>query len=401
MLSLLVVALAGLWWIHAGTPVVAGVLGAIVGAGAVAVRRSAPDAIPDLLVFLQASAAAPGGATRQGLEALRAAVGAAVAAWLEVTADGSPKCVELVGTPFAGWRDEVAQFAGEVPVGSDALHVRTLPMGAAATVRTAAGVAVVSAGRPGVLVVSWYGVVTSAPRLQRFLLAAAAHLAVVATADGRAAAAEARGARRERARLARELHDGPAQVLAYLKFKSEAALAPGPDGRPQAERMERALAAVRQEAGGAIDDLRATIAGLRTDESLVPRLEAVVEGFRRQTGIACALLLPNGPPPVGGEVAGHVLGIVQEALANVRKHARAHHAWVRLAYGPRGLLAASVADDGQGFDASTGTASRHFGLEILRERATALGGTVTIRPRRGGGTEVLLEWPGGKRVTAS
>ena len=391
------VAMAGRWWVHAGTPaapLVAGLVGVTVGAGAVLALRSAPDPAADLLAWVRLAAAAPAGALRQGLGGVRARVGGAAAAWVEPGTEGAPACVDLVGTPFTGWRDALRRFAQEVSAGSDAVHVRVLAGqdagSGAQTVQTAAGVA---AGT-GVLVVCWPGAVAPGARRRRLLRGGAARLAVAAAARGPAAAL-ARGARGERARLARALHDGPAQVLTYLKLKAETGLASRAGGRPEPERMEQALAAVRQEAGVAIDDLRATIAGLRLQESLVPRLEEVVAGFRRQTGIACTLLLPSDAPPLAGEAAGHVLGIVQEALANVRKHARARHAWVRFTDGPRGLTA-SVADDGQGFDAGGGAAAtRHFGLEMLRERATALGGTVTVRPRRGGGTEVLLEWPGG------
>ena len=85
--------------------------------------------------------------------------------------------------------------------------------------------------------------------------------------------------------------------------------------------------------------------------------------------------------------------ILQEALSNVRKHARASRVEVELARGPDYVFV--VRDDGRGFDPAlqqkdTGA---HVGLSIMRERAARVGGSVSVRSRPGRGTEVELRVP--------
>lgn len=382
ILAILAVGLGTPWWVEVGmrvAPAIGALFGLAAGAGAVAAWRRLSPA-----VGVPRTAPAD---LRQALEDTRTRVGATVATW--VVPDGGPDALEVVGTPFGAWGDELRRLAATVPA-NGAMVVHHLVPREGAVARVAAGVA---AGAAGVLVVGWTGRAAPTAGQGRLLGAAARQLAALPWGPG-LAAAEARGARRERERLARELHDGPAQVLAYMKFKAEAALAPVGEGDPDPARMARALAAVRQEAATASDSLRATIAGLREAPELQAGLAAAADAFRRQSGVACELQLASGLPPVSGEAAANVLGVVREALANVRKHAAAQYVWVRLAQGPRGLVA-TVADDGRGLDGGQAGAPDHFGLAMLSERAQALGGQLTVRPRRGGGTEVRLEWPGG------
>ena len=89
-----------------------------------------------------------------------------------------------------------------------------------------------------------------------------------------------------------------------------------------------------------------------------------------------------------------LLRIIQEALTNVRKHAAARHAWVRLSQGD-GNLQAVIADDGVGFalDARGPAGHPRFGLSTMRERAEAVGGTFTIDSTPGGGTAVTVSIP--------
>jgi signal transduction histidine kinase len=94
------------------------------------------------------------------------------------------------------------------------------------------------------------------------------------------------------------------------------------------------------------------------------------------------------------EVEIQLVRIVQEALANVRKHARAAHATVRLSLDD-GVLAIEVADDGQGFDPSLEerTGWPRFGLQTMRERAQALGGRFELESKSGAGTRVRVTLP--------
>jgi signal transduction histidine kinase len=89
--------------------------------------------------------------------------------------------------------------------------------------------------------------------------------------------------------------------------------------------------------------------------------------------------------------------IAQEALANVRKHAGASHAWVTFIQSRPNTCEMVVDDDGRGFepDASTRTTQHTFGLMTMRERAESLGGTFQITRRPGGGTRVVVSVPCG------
>jgi len=90
----------------------------------------------------------------------------------------------------------------------------------------------------------------------------------------------------------------------------------------------------------------------------------------------------------------HLIRIIQEALTNVRKHAMAQRAWVRFSE-QEGVLTVSVSDDGLGFDPSKphGGAWPRFGLQTMRERAEAIGGSFAVQSRNGAGTEVIVCLP--------
>lgn|GEM_PF-971989 len=205
------------------------------------------------------------------------------------------------------------------------------------------------------------------------------------------------GALEERDRIAREMHDGFAQMLAYLKIRAETALARAQEPGAAAG-LAVALEDIRQGAVEALGDVRQAIMDLKSPVGSVPgdftaHLAAYLHSWSRLNDIEAELLLPHGSLEFDGDVELQVLRICQEALANVRKHARAQRVWVRLAREGDGAVAVSVADDGSGFDPSQAPRPGHFGLGILRERAAAIGGAVSIRARPGGGTEVLLSLP--------
>jgi len=122
----------------------------------------------------------------------------------------------------------------------------------------------------------------------------------------------------------------------------------------------------------------------------------VIAEFERRTGVGAT---------VQGELAGvelsanaqiHVLQIVREALTNIEKHAFAHSVAVDLRRGSDGSFSVSIEDDGVGIATATSPA-QHFGLDIMRDRAHLLGGSIAIERRSGRGTRVALQVPA--RVT--
>jgi two-component system, NarL family, sensor histidine kinase DegS len=198
----------------------------------------------------------------------------------------------------------------------------------------------------------------------------------------------------ERARLSRELHDGLAQLVAFLLVRLDTVA-----GLVEANRRPEALAELERLRGLADDlylDVREAIAGLRSrvaERGLVPALRDYLDEFEERHRIEVA---PEADPtaPVPDLVGLHVFRIVQEALANVRKHARARRAWVRLRPGP-GRLELEIGDDGVGFDPAraTGSTPRSFGLASMGERAQALGGALRIDSAPGAGTRVMVSVP--------
>jgi signal transduction histidine kinase len=203
----------------------------------------------------------------------------------------------------------------------------------------------------------------------------------------------------ERERIAREMHDGVAQVLGYVNTKAQAAqefLASG--------QTERAAGQISQLAGAARDayaDVRENILGLRT--SLAPgrgfadALAEYANQWEQQTGIAADVVITPSAgfrsriPPV---VEVQLLRIVQEALANVRKHALARN--VRVTVGEsKDVIEAQISDDGIGFD--PGALGRgefpRFGLATMRERAEGIGGELEITSSPGRGTTVTARVP--------
>ncbi len=208
------------------------------------------------------------------------------------------------------------------------------------------------------------------------------------------AAAEA-----ERARWARELHDETLQGLGSLRLLLAASL--------RHEEPMRTEHAVREAIGhleGEIENLRALISELRPaalDElGLRDAIEALVERHRRleDLEVQCTLELPASSPGQSGlddELETVVYRLVQEALTNVVKHARASTVNVRVQVTP-GELVLEVSDNGLGFDPATQTTG--YGLKGMRERAGLAGGTLAVSSEEGA-THVCARLPIGEAAS--
>ena len=196
----------------------------------------------------------------------------------------------------------------------------------------------------------------------------------------------------ERQRMARELHDTLAQGVAGLVLQLEAVkahLAAGRDERAAAI-VDQALGRARStlaESRAAIDDLRSPTRDLAT--AIMERSER----FTHATGTPCTVEMDAGDgDALPAEVAGHVLAVLDEALANVARHAAATQATVRLAR-DIGDWTLAVCDDGRGFDPAQATPAGHYGLIGMHERARLIGGSVTVTSAVGRGTCVRLVAP--------
>jgi signal transduction histidine kinase len=209
----------------------------------------------------------------------------------------------------------------------------------------------------------------------------------------------------ERVRLARELHDGLAQVLGYVNAKTLTLATLLGSGKVAAAREE--VEAMREVTLREYEDVREAILGLQVRGTggvrLGSALERYLADFSRMTGLTAHLDADAGAESVALPPAAEIqlVRIVQEALSNVRKHADATTASVRLT-SVGGALKVVIEDDGRGFDPAraNGDGWPRFGMQTMRERATALGGSFAISSRPGGGTRVSVEVAAERAPTA-
>ncbi|WP_432096812.1 GAF domain-containing sensor histidine kinase [Streptomyces sp. bgisy100] len=199
----------------------------------------------------------------------------------------------------------------------------------------------------------------------------------------------------ERARLAHELHDAVAQKLFSLRLTAQAAAALV-DRDPARAKGE--LQQVADLAAEAADELRAAVVELRPaaldEDGLVATLRTQVQVLDRAHAARVTFAAQNVRAlPASQEEA--VLRVAQEALHNALRHSAAEEVAVSLARHGQGAVL-RVADDGRGFDPSAvRRAGRHLGLVSMRDRASGVGGGLTVESEPGRGTVIEMEVPGG------
>lgn len=199
----------------------------------------------------------------------------------------------------------------------------------------------------------------------------------------------------ERLRLAREMHDGQAQVLAFVSTKAQAVREYLNRGK-----IEEAKVQLEQLAVAAREiyaDVREGILGLRTivdkDHTFGDVLSRFLERWEDQSGIRVELQL-SALPDLPRDVELQLLRIIQETLANVRKHSAAERVSLELTCDDEHLRIL-IEDDGAGFDPDSPGRSRvpRFGLATMRERADAIGARLELTSRVGSGTRVEVLFP--------
>lgn len=199
----------------------------------------------------------------------------------------------------------------------------------------------------------------------------------------------------ERLRISHEMHDGLAQILGYVNTKVQAA-----ELLLKREKTEEASAQLRELATAArqaYTDVRESIVGLRSlpgpKQTLGDVLQEYLQRWQEMSGIPTALTIdPDIRLLPAAEL--QLVRIVQEALTNVRKHARASHASIELRR-RNGSVVATVTDNGVGFDSLTKARGEmpRFGLTTMRERAESIGGRLAVTSTPGAGTTVRAEVP--------
>jgi signal transduction histidine kinase len=212
----------------------------------------------------------------------------------------------------------------------------------------------------------------------------------------------------ERERIAREMHDGLAQVLGYVNTKSQAVDEMLADGRVAEARQQ--LGELAAAARSLYVDVREAILTLSSpvppERGLAAALEEYAALYAESSKLAVRFeASPDAADaPVSAAVQAEVFRIAREALTNVRKHARAQRAGLSLARQDRELVL-RIEDDGVGFDPELLTRGPerwpHFGLAGMRERAESVGGGILWRSRPGAGTVVELRVPVGGAASAA
>jgi signal transduction histidine kinase len=192
----------------------------------------------------------------------------------------------------------------------------------------------------------------------------------------------------ERARLAREIHDGLAQDLWYAKLKqgrlSQVAALEG-----ESQRLSDEVASALDNALAEARNAMAAMRGGSESGPLLDLLAGVVEDFGDRFALRAELTSKGQAPEIGPRAQAEVVRIVQEALTNVRKHADATVVRVSVEFGDD--LRITVSDNGRGFHPEAST--RGFGLDSMRQRATLIGATLTISSKLRDGSRVELRIP--------
>jgi signal transduction histidine kinase len=203
----------------------------------------------------------------------------------------------------------------------------------------------------------------------------------------------------ERNRLGRELHDAIVQDVFSLAVHSRTIqVSAETDGPLDVERIRAGAAELIELSRSALTALRALIFELRPpalqDHSLTEAVRAYAASMTGRSGVPIAVVDDRTDTALSEVASDHIYRVVQEALHNVVRHARAAKVTVsfRDENGAAAEVVVEIADDGVGFDPSQ-VGSGHLGLITMRERAEDLGGRLELRSQLGAGTRVILRVP--------
>lgn len=196
----------------------------------------------------------------------------------------------------------------------------------------------------------------------------------------------------ERQRIGREIHDGRGQLGGYLQMELQT-IAAWLDKR-QPEKAKAQIERLRAIAKEFNTDVRETIAGLKIgaagEQDFFVMLQEYLAKYQQNYGIAASLVADQPQLPLNMNAKLQLLRIIQEAMSNVRKHAKARQVTVHIDTAGSELCV-RVTDDGTGFEpAAVSAGKNHYGLVIMQERAKEAGGQLRIESQPGAGTSVVI-----------
>lgn len=195
----------------------------------------------------------------------------------------------------------------------------------------------------------------------------------------------------ERSMLARELHDSIAQSLAFLKI--QVSLLRQAVGQCESERINAIINEIDTGVKESTNDVRELLVHFRTrtnSEDIEQAIEVTLSKFEHQSGIHTRLNVIGHGVPLHSDTQLQVLHVIQEALSNVRKHAKATEVSVVIHKGTPWRF--TVQDNGVGFaQKQAQDTDTHVGLQIMNERAERIGAKVQIESEPGVGSTVTIE----------
>lgn len=153
------------------------------------------------------------------------------------------------------------------------------------------------------------------------------------------------------------------------------------------------LAQIREGVQESYDDVRELLVHFRTrigSTDIETAIRSALEKFEGQTSIKTSFSMHNSVPDLQPEHVLQIMHIVQEALSNVRKHAKANHVQVELRKNGKYMI--DIKDDGVGFDTALDAGDTHVGLNIMRERAHRIGAELSFSSIPKEGTHIILKF---------
>lgn len=202
----------------------------------------------------------------------------------------------------------------------------------------------------------------------------------------------------ERKRIAREIHDGPAQSLANIVLRTE--IAERMLVKQQFEMVQAELVDLKSQVRSGLEEIRKIIFNLRPmaldDLGLVPALRKFTQDFEEKAKVHTSFEMSGKEIRLPSAMEAAIYRMVQEAFSNVLKHASASHVSLDISYSPQ-LIILTIQDNGLGFvvEAAEQPASRnsHFGLVGMKERVELIEGRMIIDSKPGHGTKIVIEIP--------
>ena len=197
----------------------------------------------------------------------------------------------------------------------------------------------------------------------------------------------------ERGRLARQMHDGPAQALSNFILQTEIAMRLFDVDQTKAKEE---LADIKTSASSTFQKVRDFIFDLRPmmldDLGLVPTINRYVETFKEHSGIEVRLISTGMEQRFEPYLEVMVFRAIQELLANIVHHSQATQVILQINSSTTGFRV-GIEDNGKGFDVEKVPVKGGMGLKVIRDRVQMLGGTMEIQSTIGHGTHILFQIP--------